>query len=145
LVVDVRANIGLHSIPAIRTFAKNSLVVCIELDPRNFNRLKQNFESNLPKCSFRVLPIALAKSKGHRSFTMSEFRGTSQLSASTEGFSYTVEVDTLENVLLIFYSEMFKEVIIRVDIEGFEPKVLLPAMSSIAKLSPKVMLQISRN
>jgi FkbM family methyltransferase len=146
IVFDIGANVGIYSVIASQNLSSDSVLICVEPDERNISRLRQNLISNTPKCKVEILPIALSGTSGFRDLSVSKYGGTNQfdlLGAASENI-VRVEVDTFTNIFNRYFNETFKDVLIKIDVEGFEPEVFNSSMNTIREHIPKIMMEVSR-
>ena len=123
--VDVGANIGGYT---IRLASKARRVYSFEPHPRNFRLLKYNLKLNNLYSKVYAYRYAVSQKKGKVLLTLSEFHGRHSI---VELRSRYIEVPsiTLDDIL---YSEDNIDVI-KIDVEGAEPLVLLGAKNTLTK------------
>ena len=116
LFIDVGANIGAYTILASAEI--NSRVIAIEPLPVTFNNLLENISINNVTKNVKALNIGLGSCKGKLSFTKSHDT-LNHVATENEKDIIELEVQTLDSLCL-------KEIplLIKIDVEGYESKVL---------------------
>ncbi|WP_269523680.1 FkbM family methyltransferase [Coraliomargarita parva] len=120
-VLDVGANIGLHTLKLSRAVGEEGRVLAFEPDPANVRLLRKNLELN--RCTnVEVFPFALGATAGlAKLYLCRENKGWqsfANLSDSTQ--SIEVEVKRIDEVL----PKGLKPAFMKMDVEGAEPLVL---------------------
>jgi FkbM family methyltransferase len=151
LFVDIGANIGIYSV----LIAKQSKTRCIaiEPDPRNLKRLQINIDHNGLSDRILVLPLAVgipadsAIPKAERTFYLSKFGATSRLLNTDELVldqeSVSVRVKTLDEILQENELWQSGEILIKIDVEGFEPEVIASGIQTIRDTRPWLLVEFS--
>jgi len=137
--VDIGANIGKYTIMQAKIL-KEGKIISIEPESRNFKMLKKNISLNHLN---NVIPIKIAcsDSKGTSNFWLgAEGEGTahSLIKIKDRSKKISTKTDKLDNILKklkIDHADLIK-----VDVEGVEPKVFLGA-SKILKKRPKIIFE----
>ena len=137
--VDIGANLGKYAIIQGKKL-KAGKVIAIEPEPRTFDIIKKNIELNNLK---NVIPlkIAISDAKGTVDFWLgAEGDGTahSLIEIKNRSQKISVETDTLDNVLKKL--KIKKVDLIKVDVEGAEPKVFTGAKDMLKK-HPKIIFE----
>jgi FkbM family methyltransferase len=145
LVVDIGSNIGIFSVLALGKLSSDSKVVSIEPDPRNLRRLGMNLDSNVRSARNEIMPIAVGDTNGFIQFSLSEFGGTNQIATIEDTNTIEVACKTLDQIFQEISAHEFEHVLVKIDVEGFEPLVVSGGMESITKFKPKIMLEVSRD
>ena len=140
--IDVGANIGIWSILAAEAMAESSTVFAFEPDQNNLKRLLDNVSINELR-NVTVVPKAVGKD-GQIQFSMAEFGGVSSISLQGNRNSVLVDSVKLDTFFksLKFASE---NVIIKIDVEGFEPTVLRGSLELIFSKKPILFIEIDFN
>ncbi len=144
--VDAGANIGIYSIYASKIICETGKVYAFEPSNREFNILLKNIKIN--RCN-NILPfkVALSDKKGRASIIVEKQGGGNTLcdKLCDDNFEYDYEedcvVDTLDNLLL---NKVSKIDCIKVDVEGYDFKVLLGGQEILKKFNPHLLLEISK-
>jgi FkbM family methyltransferase len=135
--LDIGANIGNHSLYFSRIFDE---VHCFEPDPSTFYLLQFNVSF---RKKIEAFNIGLGDEKG--TFKLSEMPNnmgeslivTDQSEADAGANCIDVQVDRLDN--LDYHDK--KICFIKMDVEGFEPKVLRGGLNTITKHWPLIVLE----
>lgn len=143
--IDVGANIGVYSALLARSPLVDR-VICIEPNPRTVSVLKSNLtqldEVVRQKCE--VLEVAISNTVGSANFLFSKYHGTGRLSSSSElSFDITVPVQTLD--LLSDKYAFANPVMLKIDVEGFEPNVILGARRFLVTHKPDILVEVCRS
>lgn len=132
--VDVGANIGNHTI-YFSKFCKSDNVISIEMDNQIFDVLNQNVTNNKLD---NVTTINMGVGEKHKTVT------TSSIDKSNVGMTKIlseggdVVVNTLDSILM----EVNNINLIKIDVEGYESKVLMGAKNTILKHSPVIIAEL---
>lgn len=142
VVIDVGANVGTHALPLARKVGPDGLVVAVEPEPRVHERLLENISLNRLQ-NVRALPRAITAKAGTRTlFTYaadSPNQMTSSLTPDTRRPSVEVLCRTLdETVAELGLSRLD---LVKIDVEGYEPEVLLGGAESIARHRPHLVFE----
>ena len=150
LFIDIGANVGLYTI--LVASQTKFHCVAIEPDPRNLSKLHQNISRNGLGEKVSVFPVAVGQDSNDlkkRQFAISKFGGTSRFSTLDESDDYyelvNVKVVSLESILNNSEYWMFEQVVIKIDVEGFEPEVISSGMQVIQTLRPFMLVEFSTN
>jgi FkbM family methyltransferase len=126
VVVDVGANVGLHTVPLADRLGRGGRVIAFEPDPDNYRILLSNIEAN---GLTNVTPYKLALSAVAGTallFQSQENRGGLSLSRNNvdeghaSGESVSIEAKTGDSILLDLKTSIS---LIKMDVEGAEPLV----------------------
>lgn len=145
LFIDVGANIGWFSLHAAR-FASVSSVLAFEPDAGNHALLCENIERNA--LAARVLPVSCALGAACGMALLHRYRDTnpgrhSLVQAHGQGQSM-VAVATLDDVLAHLGHHQTPIHAIKLDVEGYEPAVLVGA-TSVLQRANVVVIELSRS
>lgn len=154
LFIDIGANIGVYTVKALQT-RSDTKVVSVEPDSRNLRRLKDNTRAFENQERFQIIECAVGfvdtehSGEAKRYFLNNTYGGTSRLVGSCEdtllGNLTAVEMVTLDHLLTSNLQPEFREILIKIDVEGFEPEVLKSGMSSINEFKPTLLVEYTNS
>lgn len=142
-VLDIGGNIGVTCLEFAKK-ASSGKVIVFEPSPTNYKRLTENIGLN----SFNNI-IAINKGIGDIAGQFSLYNvvdsnpGMKRImdNANTENFeSETIVIDTLENQLQSLHTDVVNA--IKIDVEGFEFKVLQSAANILSKHKPVLFIEL---
>lgn len=127
LFVDVGANIGSYTVLASAVCGARS--IAIEPDPGAVQSLERNVEINGIGDRMSVIEAAAGAAPGTVRFTIGQDT-TNRVAADTDAATREVQVRTLDDILA-------KEdpILIKMDVEGYEPEVVAGALTVLKKPS----------
>lgn len=140
-VVDVGANRGSFALYASRRVGENGLVMCFEPNPGCVTILKKAIEVNSIR-NIEVFNLGLSDSSGILTLTIPKINsgeasfGTSQYSKD-ETYSVDVEVTQGDSIISAVVPTLIK-----IDVEGFEPRVLRGLAATIATSRAFIITEI---
>jgi len=138
IVVDVGANIGLHTLNMARIVGNTGQVFAFEPDPSNFEILKKNVKINNYK-NIILEQKAVGDKHGRTTLYQSDHPGKHRIFPQTEQAKSQVQVE-LTNLDNYFDSDMIDKInFIKIDVEGLEFSVL-KGMKNILKNSKKIKI-----
>ena len=138
IVVDVGANIGLHTLNMARIVGSTGQVFAFEPDPSNFEILKKNVKINNYK-NIILEQKAVGDKHGRTTLYQSDHPGKHRIFPQTEQAKSQVQVE-LTNLDNYFDSDMIDKInFIKIDVEGLEFSVL-KGMKNILKNSKKIKI-----
>ena len=138
IVVDVGANIGLHTLNMARIVGNAGQVFAFEPDPSNFEILKKNVKINNYK-NIILEQKAVGDKHGRTTLYQSDHPGKHRIFPQTEQAKSQVQVE-LTNLDNYFDSDMTDKInFIKIDVEGLEFSVL-KGMKNILKNSKKIKI-----
>ena len=138
IVVDVGANIGLHTLNMAKIVGNTGQVFAFEPDPSNFEILKKNVKINNYK-NIIVERKAVGDKHGRTTLYQSDHPGKNRIFPQTEQAKSQVQVE-LTNLDNYFDSDMIDKInFIKIDVEGLEFSVL-KGMKNILKNSKKIKI-----
>ena len=138
IVVDVGANIGLHTLNMARIVGNTGQVFAFEPDPSNFEILKKNVKINNYK-NIILEQKAVGDKHGRITLYQSDHPGKHRIFPQTEQAKGQVQVE-LTNLDNYFDSDMIDKInFIKIDVEGLEFSVL-KGMKNILKNSKKIKI-----
>lgn len=118
VVIDVGAYIGLYTIPLAKRVGPKGKVVAFEPDPENFTRLKEHVALNSVGERVELIQAAVGIRSGTVPFKATGQTG-SHVTLDSRHSSHTVRSVTLDEILLHRRVDLIK-----IDVEGYEEKVL---------------------
>ena len=138
IVVDVGANIGLHTLNMARIVGNTGQVFAFEPDPSNFEILKKNVKINNYK-NIILEQKAVGDKHGRTTLYQSDHPGKHRIFPQTEQAKNEIQVE-LTNLDNYFDSDMIDKInFIKIDVEGLEFSVL-KGMKNILKNSKKIKI-----
>lgn len=139
---DVGANIGYFSLLVSRKLNGEGKVYAFEPIPSNLNRLRHNVELN-QAYQVTVCPFALSDCPGlsRISIPPASNSGVARLTSASDTVGNTVHVETLDNFAASLKLPNLH--LIKVDVEGYEEKVLNGAIKSIERFRPLIIVEIN--
>ena len=138
IVVDVGANIGLHTLNMARIVGNTGQVFAFEPDPSNFEILKKNVKINNYK-NIILEQKAVGDKHGRTTLYQSDHPGKHRIFPQTEQAKSEIQVE-LTNLDNYFDSDMIDKInFIKIDVEGLEFSVL-KGMKNILKNSKKIKI-----
>ena len=151
LFIDIGANVGIYATLATRHSEDNVFCVAIEPDPRNLTKLKSNISKNEASERVQILPCAVGmknlddNESLERMFLLSQYGATSRLvrigDRAERGSIESVKIRTLNEIVEDFHNESYDLVVIKIDVEGFEPEVLASGIDSIKTIRPFLLIE----
>ena len=138
IVVDVGANIGLHTLNMARIVGNTGQVFAFEPDPSNFEILKKNVKINNYK-NIILEQKAVGDKHGRTTLYQSDHPGKHRIFPQTEQAKSQVQVE-LTNLDNYFDSDMIDKInFIKIDVEGLEFSVL-KGMKNILKNNKNIKI-----
>ncbi len=138
IVVDVGANIGLHTLNMARIVGNTGQVFAFEPDPSNFEILEKNVKINNYQ-NIILEQKAVGDKHGRTTLYQSDHPGKHRIFPQTEQAKSQVQVE-LTNLDNYFDSDMIDKInFIKIDVEGLEFSVL-KGMKNILKNSKKIKI-----
>ncbi len=144
-VVDVGANVGIHTSIAARCVAPSGVVYGFEPVPENFEILVGNLARN-HITNVVVEQLAVGSDVGRASIYLDDHSiGTHsllELDGSDRGRSLLVPVTTLDG----YFATTMPEVVnlLKIDVEGYEPNVLQGAVTVLAR-TDQLLIEYNRS
>ena len=147
IVIDVGTNVGEITMNIASIIGKNGIVHSFEPFPINYNR----FLTNLSLNSFQnIVPnkFGLSNEKGKFIPLINDQKNLGMTSLATIEDANTenntiIDVITLDEYITI--QNIKKVSVIKIDVEGFELKVLQGARNTIQKDKPKLFVELDNN
>lgn len=148
VIMDIGANIGLHSLYLAHNFPK-ARVLAFEASPRIFKDL--NLNSSLSKCNnLDVINLALGERLGEMGFYEPsgkgiENRGLGSFNKKNVPADFTeviVPVSTVDSVVAEKLEAGVKVTMMKIDVQGHECKVLEGANCCLSEHRPVVFMEL---
>jgi FkbM family methyltransferase len=148
VILDIGANIGLHSLYLARVFPR-AKVLAFEASPRVFDDLYINLSLN--KCNnLEVYNTALGSSQGEMVFYEPSGRGIENRGLGSfnpdnvpEDFAkVTLQVDTVDSLITKKLGADEKVSMIKIDVQGHESQVLGGAAACLSEHRPVIFMEL---
>lgn len=144
--LDVGANIGIYSKIMSNKLANDGICVAIEPNPQTEKILKENLNKSKYN-NYHILNYALSDSKKKAELIVENYQGTGRLKTEHDislryKYSTKVNVSTLD-LVIDKYHKKDRSLIIKIDVEGFEPLVIKGGHKNIRKYKPKILIEFS--
>jgi len=144
IVVDIGANIGVHTIWLSRRVGSTGLVIAVEPEKSNFFILTLNQQVNSIK---NIVAIRSALSSKSAKGTLTVPRATLMGQASTQTASFSpksyaasLDFETLDNIIRARHLPNVSA--IKIDVEGAELSVLQGARKTIERFEPRLVIEV---
>lgn len=142
VVIDVGAYLGVYSLTAARLVGPTGRVVACEADPRTLPWLRRNIELNGFQERVLVLDAAASDRRGRADFFLNDGDASASSLAVRRRGAHRIEVRTLP--LDEALPSLPRVDVMKVDVEGAEPRVLRGATRLLAR-SPGAALVLEVN
>jgi FkbM family methyltransferase len=141
-VVDVGANIGITALRCAHLSGESGKVVAIEPDPLNVARLRANIARN-PAPNIEVLEVALGDREGTVGLGVpnARNRGGTRVETSLSLTTAEVQTTTLDHIAETHLD--LRPNLLKIDVEGYETKVLRGGLRFISAFRPVIFLEVS--
>ena len=130
LIVDVGANCGAFAVPLTAAASPESRTVAFEPNPIMFERLKENLHLNSLEERVAVHAVALGPESGEAILSFSSNLGEATLRSDTPTDAHQVSVPVRPLSDFLHDASSYEVVLLKIDVEGFEPEVLSPFFST---------------
>lgn len=138
--VDVGANVGLYALPLLGSLGAKGRVLAVEANPRTYDRLAGHVMTNGAQDRLRTCQIALGREPGRAVLAGGGDSGKWSLRDGVDS-GVEVEVTTLDALL---EAEGYSGVdLIKIDVEGFEPEVLLGGRQTLQTHQPILLAELT--
>lgn len=142
IVLDVGANIGNHSV-FLCAFVADHLIA-IEPNPEVLPQLRRNLSSNVS--NYSLYECAVGEEAGRGSMMIPENMGNNIGAAQVDLQSQDsdIEISTVDAVFANWRNNQQPPVsvaLMKIDVEGMEPKVLQGAKTTIAEFKPHIIVE----
>lgn len=148
VVIDVGANIGVHTLALSEVVGKTGKVIAIEPYPPALNKLKNNLSGNHIN-NVDILTVALSLQSGKAELTNPEGNHNEGMAtlwqAKQQGnhYSYEVRLETLDNLMEQHQIESVK--LIKMDIQGSEYPALRGGERLIRRFRPFIIFEYDKS
>ena len=143
LFIDCGVNYGAYSIPISKN--NNTTVICFDPSKKALIDLKNNIKlNNSEKIKFYNYGISDTLSKVFFSDDINNFKNSGEFSFVRLKSAYRVETTTLDFFFKDFNFKIYKTIIIKLDIEGYEFKALLGMKKILQNFNVIVFFELSR-
>jgi FkbM family methyltransferase len=144
IFIDCGVNYGAYTIP-ISKKKINSTIICFDPSKKALNDLKKNIKLNNSKnIKYYNYGISNTISKSFFSDDISDFKNSGEYSFVKSKSSYRVETTTLDVFFKNFNFKIYKIIIIKLDIEGYEFNALMGMEKILRKDNVVVFFELSR-
>jgi FkbM family methyltransferase len=124
VAVDIGANVGAYTVFMAGLVGREGRVLAVEPQPSVLARLRENLALN-PELTVTVAAVALGDKQGEATFEPgSKNEGEGKLAQGHSAGGFKVPVDTLHNLASAHGFDRIDA--LKIDVEGWEPHVLLP-------------------
>ncbi len=131
--IDIGANAGLFTLHAHSVTSTDAKILSIEPNPILVSRLTFNIAANNATDKCTVYPIALGEQEGTAEFAYSTDMGSASLVTGSIDNIDTFTANVIPLVKLIADEKIIRIDFLKIDIEGFEDKVMHPFFSAAPK------------
>lgn len=135
--IDVGAHIGTHTIRVARKLGSRGKVIAFEPNPHNFSLLEKNIKLNNLK-NIKTYPAACSNKNGKASLYIHGFYGGSYVNSDSAGGK---KVDSITLDTAVKENKVKRVGLIKIDVEGFEPFVLMGAKETLRKFTPNIIFE----
>jgi FkbM family methyltransferase len=144
LFVDCGVNYGAYSIPLSKK-KTNTTIICFDPSKKALSELKKNIKLNNSKnIKYYNCGVSDTISESFFSDDISNFKNTGEYSFIRLKSSYRVATTTLDFFFKNFNLKIFKIIIIKLDIEGYEFNALIGMQKILLNRNVIVFLELSR-
>lgn len=141
IILDVGSNVGEVAMRLSRKVQQKGLVYAFEPDPFIYRRLEKNLSLNeLSNVSIHNVGFGDINSTKEMAPESVSNRGGNRIVSDGKGTS-KVKIQTLD--LFVEENGLDRVDMIKIDVEGYEMKVLQGAMKTISKHRPKLFIEVS--
>jgi len=145
LFVDIGANSGTYTAPALRRFGDGSHVIAIEPNPVLVARLRRTLAMNGLEGSVTVIDAALAAQDGVARLHFARGNHGMASIAQSGGGGEGIDVPTRTLADVLTQAPACERIIVKIDVEGAEDMVLCPFFKTTdpALLPERVLVEMS--
>jgi FkbM family methyltransferase len=138
--VDVGANVGVYSVLGARAVGGTGHVVAAEPNPSARRLLEANVERNHAE-RVQVVPFAIADVEGDLAWERTPYHGTGRLARAERQGGETVRATTLDALTRDLGLTLVGGAV-KVDVEGFEPRVIEGGVNVIRRARPVLLVEV---
>lgn len=142
--IDIGANVGIYSVILSEKMIGNGTLISIEPNPKTIKILKANLDQIKSNRKI-IIESAISDTAGISKFSAPNFQGTGKIvdrSVVQPSHLFEVTTLTLDNIIENYYVKKGK-LIIKCDVEGYEPKVIMGGIKLISLYKPFLLIEIS--
>lgn len=142
IVVDVGANVGFHALHWAKRVGSSGRVLAFEPVPPNMTALRRNHALN-PSLKVEPYELALGQEQGEVELNHERFGQTSggYSFAHANGSGYSVQQEALDHFLYASRRPVGSLRLIKIDVEGYEFRVLSGALETIRHHRPYIVIE----
>lgn len=142
VVLDIGANIGLHSL-AWANANRNATIYAFEPSPSTMKLLNRNVETNSCRSQVVMVPRAISNEVGHAQFFECDDNAFSSLKDTRRKRVVRVEeVDVITIDSFVAEHKISRLSLVKIDVEGAETEVILGAVDTLRSLGPDLFVEI---
>jgi len=140
-VLDVGAHIGYYSLLCAKALGRNGSVYAFEPCPSTFIRLRRNLDLN-PDLNVHAQAMALADRTEHLCMSEADSSNTgTSFVMGKDARNLSIPVTTLDE--FVRERRLARVDFIKVDVEGYEMKLLAGADDTLARFRPRLMVEVN--
>jgi FkbM family methyltransferase len=140
VLFDVGANFGYYAITLADALGQDCRVFAFEPFPSTYSHLRRHIELNALDDVIRAYPVALADKAGFARMAMDNRNSGAAALSDSDGIE-RVEVSTLDNFCAAHAIDRLD--LLKVDVEGYEERLLIGGAETIARLSPLIFIELN--
>ena len=143
-IIDVGANMGETTLNFAKLVGNTGKVLSLEPDPGNFRKLSENiYQNNFS--NIKLLNIGAGNQHSFFNLSMADINNTgkNRVRETSESKENMVEINTLESITA--KENITKVDFIKIDVEGYEMKVLQGAENIINTHKPILFIELDDN
>jgi FkbM family methyltransferase len=144
LFLDCGVNYGAYSIPISKT-KPNVAIICFDPSKKALSELKDNIELNKSN-NIKYYNYGISDKISNVFFcdNINNFKNSGEYSFGRLKYSYKVNTLTLDNFLKAVNLKIYKKIVIKLDIEGYEFKALLGMKNLLLNKNVIIFFELSR-
>lgn len=137
--VDIGANVGYFSLLAASLVGAQGRVFAVEPSPYAVERLRRTIADNRLESRIRLEAVGLGSEKGStKLFDADPSNHTPAMFGADDAASSTVPIATLDELIDVWGARQID--LLKIDVEGYEPKVFAGAKRTLAERKIKAIL-----